>query len=76
VAAMDLPGSVGLFEIGKHILISGETTFDWMWQKSHIMWSYFSWHINRKTIQYTQLVRKVSKFILPKTQIEVDKKTK
>jgi hypothetical protein len=28
VAAMDLPGSVGLFEIGKHILISGETTFD------------------------------------------------
>jgi hypothetical protein len=28
VAAMDLPGSVGLFEIGKHILISGEATFD------------------------------------------------
>jgi hypothetical protein len=28
VAAMDLPGSIGLFEIGKHILISGETTFD------------------------------------------------
>ena len=28
VAAMDMPGSVGLFEIGKHILISGETTFD------------------------------------------------
>jgi hypothetical protein len=28
VAAMDLPGSVGLFEIGKHILITGETTFD------------------------------------------------
>jgi hypothetical protein len=28
VAAMDLPGSVGLFEIGKHILISGETTFE------------------------------------------------
>ena len=26
VAAMDLPGSVGLFEIGKHILISGEAT--------------------------------------------------
>jgi hypothetical protein len=24
VAAMDLPGSVGLFEIGKHILISGD----------------------------------------------------
>lgn len=28
VAAMDLPGSVGLFEIGKHILITGETTFE------------------------------------------------
>jgi phosphoribosylformimino-5-aminoimidazole carboxamide ribonucleotide (ProFAR) isomerase len=28
VAAMDLPGSIGLFEIGKHILISGETEFD------------------------------------------------
>jgi hypothetical protein len=28
VAAMDMPGSVGLFEIGKHILITGETTFD------------------------------------------------
>jgi hypothetical protein len=28
VAAMDLPGSIGLFEIGKHILISGEATFD------------------------------------------------
>jgi hypothetical protein len=28
VAAMDLPGSIGLFEIGKHILISGETTYD------------------------------------------------
>jgi hypothetical protein len=28
VAAMDLPGSIGLFEIGKHILISGETQFD------------------------------------------------
>lgn len=28
VAAMDLPGSIGLFEIGKHILISGETAFD------------------------------------------------
>jgi len=28
VAAMDLPGSIGLFEIGKHILISGETDFD------------------------------------------------
>ena len=26
VATMDLPGSVGLFEIGKHILISGEAT--------------------------------------------------
>ena len=25
VAAMDLPGSIGLFEIGKHILISGES---------------------------------------------------
>lgn len=24
VAAMDLPGSVGLFEIGKHILIAGD----------------------------------------------------
>lgn len=24
VAAMDIPGSVGLFEIGKHILIAGE----------------------------------------------------
>jgi hypothetical protein len=28
VAAMDLPGSIGLFEIGKHILITGETQFD------------------------------------------------
>ena len=28
VAAMDLPGSIGLFEIGKHIFISGETQFD------------------------------------------------
>jgi hypothetical protein len=28
VAAMDLPGSIGLFEIGKHILISGETQVD------------------------------------------------
>lgn len=28
VAAMDLPGSVGLFEIGKHLLINGETLFD------------------------------------------------
>ena len=28
VATMDLPGSVGLFEIGKHILITSETTFD------------------------------------------------
>jgi hypothetical protein len=28
VAAMDLPGSVGLFEIGKHILITGETMFE------------------------------------------------
>jgi hypothetical protein len=25
VAAMDLPGSVGLFEIGKHLLISNES---------------------------------------------------
>jgi hypothetical protein len=25
VAAMDLPGSVGLFEIGKHLLISSES---------------------------------------------------
>ena len=25
VCAMDLPGSIGLFEIGKHLLISGET---------------------------------------------------
>ena len=24
VAALDLPGSIGLFEIGKHLLISGE----------------------------------------------------
>jgi hypothetical protein len=24
IAAMDLPGSIGLFEIGKHILISGD----------------------------------------------------
>ncbi len=24
VAAMDLPGSIGLFEIGKHLLISGD----------------------------------------------------
>ena len=28
VATMDLPGSVGLFEIGKHILITGDTTFE------------------------------------------------
>ncbi len=28
VAAMDLPGSIGLFEIGKHLLINGETQFD------------------------------------------------
>lgn len=28
VAAMDLPGSIGLFEIGKHLLINGETEFD------------------------------------------------
>ena len=28
VAAMDLPGSVGLFEIGKHILITGDTDID------------------------------------------------
>lgn len=28
VAAMDLPGSIGLFEIGKHLLINGETDFD------------------------------------------------
>jgi hypothetical protein len=28
VAAMDLPGSVGLFEIGKHILITGDTAVD------------------------------------------------
>ena len=28
VAAMDLPGSVGLFEIGKHILITGDTAID------------------------------------------------
>jgi hypothetical protein len=25
VCALDLPGSVGLFEIGKHLLIAGET---------------------------------------------------
>lgn len=25
ICAMDLPGSIGLFEIGKHLLISGET---------------------------------------------------
>jgi len=25
VAAMDLPGSIGLFEIGKHILITNDT---------------------------------------------------
>jgi hypothetical protein len=25
VCALDLPGSIGLFEIGKHLLISGET---------------------------------------------------
>jgi phosphoribosylformimino-5-aminoimidazole carboxamide ribonucleotide (ProFAR) isomerase len=28
VASMDLPGSIGLFEIGKHLLINGETQFD------------------------------------------------
>lgn len=28
VAAMDLPGSIGLYEIGKHMLITGETEFD------------------------------------------------
>lgn len=28
VAAMDLPGSIGLYEIGKHMLINGETDFD------------------------------------------------
>jgi hypothetical protein len=28
ISALDLPGAVGLFEIGKHILISGETEFD------------------------------------------------
>lgn len=28
VAAMDLPGSIGLFEIGKHLLINGETDYD------------------------------------------------
>jgi phosphoribosylformimino-5-aminoimidazole carboxamide ribonucleotide (ProFAR) isomerase len=28
VAAMDLPGSIGLYEIGKHLLINGETQFD------------------------------------------------
>ena len=28
VAAMDLIGSVGLYEIGKHLLINGETLFD------------------------------------------------
>lgn len=25
ICALDLPGSIGLFEIGKHLLISGET---------------------------------------------------
>jgi hypothetical protein len=25
VCALDLPGSIGLFEIGKHLLIAGET---------------------------------------------------
>jgi hypothetical protein len=28
VCALDLPGSVGLFEIGKHLLITSETQFD------------------------------------------------
>jgi hypothetical protein len=28
VAAMDLPGSIGLFEIGKHLLISNEAQLD------------------------------------------------
>jgi hypothetical protein len=28
VAAMDLPGSIGLYEIGKHMLINSETEFD------------------------------------------------
>lgn len=28
VAAMDLPGSIGLYEIGKHLLINGESDFD------------------------------------------------
>jgi hypothetical protein len=28
VCALDLPGSVGLFEIGKHLLINSETQFD------------------------------------------------
>lgn len=28
VAAMDMIGSVGLYEIGKHLLINGETLFD------------------------------------------------
>lgn len=28
VAAMDLPGSIGLFEIGKHMLINSETDFE------------------------------------------------
>ena len=28
VSALDLPGSIGLFEIGKHLLITSETQFD------------------------------------------------
>jgi hypothetical protein len=28
VSAMDLPGSIGLFEIGKHLLISQESMID------------------------------------------------
>lgn len=26
ICAMDLPGSIGMFEIGKHLLIAGETS--------------------------------------------------
>jgi hypothetical protein len=28
VAAMDMPGAVGLYEIGKHLLINDQTLFD------------------------------------------------
>lgn len=28
VAAMDLPGSIGLFEIGKHLLLDGGSQFE------------------------------------------------